>query len=162
MHDIGAGSLLATAVRTAIVLVALIGAVRLFGKRHTGELNLYDLLLVLIIANAVQNAMTRGNGHIVVAIVSAGTLMLAGWLGAALLSRRPGMERRLLGAPAVVVQDGRLLRKNLRRESIGEDELMMEVRKQGLADLASVKLAVLEIDGSVSVVPRDDPATATS
>ena len=156
MHSAEFALLTAVAVRTAIVLVALVAGVRLSGKRHIGELNVYDLMLVLVVGNAVQNAMTKTNSQLSVALVSAGTLMVLGWLAARLTARWPGLELRMLAAPTVVVQDGRLIRRNIRHEGITRDEVLTAVREQGLADLADVKLAVLEMDGSISVVPNDD------
>ncbi len=78
MSDSGPAFLAAVAVRTAIVFALLLVGVRLTGKRQTGEMNANDLLLVLVLANAVQNAMTQGNGRLAVALVSSGTLILLG------------------------------------------------------------------------------------
>lgn len=142
--------------RTAIVLLALVVGVRLFGERHTGELNLYDILMILIMSNAVQNSMTKGIGPLSVALASSGTLLVLGWLTGKLIARHPKLEKRFMGSPLVVVHEGQMLWQNLRHEGITEGEVMMEVRKQGLADLADVKLAVLEMDGSVSVVPKEN------
>ncbi len=160
MDDSGVGFLAAVAVRTAIVFVLLVVGVRATGKRQTGELNVHDLLLVLILANAVQNAMTKGDGRLSVALVSAGTLVLLGWLLATLTSRRPRCESWLVGAPTVLAQDGRAVRRHLHREGVSEGELMAAVRDQGLAGLAAVRLAVLEIDGTISVVPREEVGRA--
>lgn len=153
MNDGGLAVLTVVAARTAIVLVALIVAGRVSGKRHFGELNMYDLMLVLIVASAVQNAMTKANSRVTVALVSAGTLMLIGWFVARVDVRWPGLERRVMGAPTVVAQDGRLNRRNMRREGVTADEVLAAAREQGLADLADVRLAVLELDGAISVVP---------
>ncbi len=154
MADSGFGFLAAIAVRTALVFLALVVGLRVTGRRQAGELNLHDVLLVLVLANSVQNAMTRGDGHLGVALVSAGTLILVGWLLAALQSRFPACEKWTAGEPTVLAEDGRLLRSELRREGMTEDEVMAAVREQGLADLAGAKLIVLEVDGSISVVPR--------
>jgi uncharacterized membrane protein YcaP (DUF421 family) len=150
--------LAAIAVRTAIVLLALVVGVRVFGRRHAGEMNVYDLLLVLMTANAVQNAMTKANGHLAVALVSAGALLALGWLCGALTARRPALQARLLGSPTILVHDGRLVWPNLKREELTEREVMTELRKRGLTELDAVKLAVLEIDGSLSVVPKEHSA----
>jgi uncharacterized membrane protein YcaP (DUF421 family) len=155
MGDGGIGFLAAIAVRTAIVFVVLVVGLRVTGRRQAGELNVHDLLLVLIAANAVQNAMTRGDGHLLVALVSSGTLLLVGSLFAALQSRFPFWERQVVGVPTVLVESGRLIGRNLRREGLSEGELLAAVRDQGLADLAGVRLAVLETDGSISVIPRE-------
>jgi|SRR5581483_9535400 len=155
MADAGVGFLAAVAVRTAVVVFALLVGLRLTGKRQAGEANLSDLLLALMMANAVQNAMTKGDGHLGVALVSAGTLIFLGWLAATLLSRHPGWERWAVGGPTVIVENGRVFRRTARREGVTDQELMAAVRDQGLADVADVKLAVLECDGSFSVIPRD-------
>ncbi len=153
MIDSGLASLASIALRTAIVFVLLVLGVRLTGKRQTGEMNLHDLLMIMILANAVQNAMTAGNPHLSVAIIAASTLILLGWLLAVAVGRHPSWQTWIMGAPTVLVQDGQMLPKNMRREGVSEAELMTAVREQGLAELARVKLAVLEIDGEISVVP---------
>ena len=71
--------LVAIAVRTLLVLLALVISLRLLGKRQSGQFNIYDLALIMLLANAVQNAMTNGDGHLLVGVVSAGTLLAAGW-----------------------------------------------------------------------------------
>lgn len=154
MDTPSAGFLAEIALRTAIVFVLLVVGMRGTGKRQAGEMNVHDLLLVLIIANAVQNAMTKGNGHLAVALVSAGTLLAFGWWAATILARNPHWHAGLVGAPTVLVEEGRPLRANLDREGVTEDELMAAVRDQGLPNVSDVRLAILEIDGSISVVPR--------
>lgn len=147
--------LAAIAVRTTIVLLVLFIGLRLLGKRAIGELNLFDLLLILMIANAVQNSMTQGIGPLAVALVSGATLLLVGWAVAQLLNRHPSVERRAMGAPAVVVQNGHLSGRTIRREHLDTDAVMAAVREQGLDGLQEVKLAVLEVDGTISVVPKE-------
>ena len=151
------GLLTVIAIRTAIVLVALVAGVRIFGKRQIGGMNVYDLVLVLLLANAVQNAMTEGSGNLGVGLVSAGTLLLADRLLGIVFTKRPELEGQLLGTPTVVVEDGRFVEEHLRREGVTQDEVLAAVRQFGLSELAQVKLAVLEADGSLSVVPTDDP-----
>jgi len=153
---IGVAALLALAVRTLIVLAILVVALRLLGKRQAGEMRTLDILVVLIVANAVQNAMTKSDGHLAVGLVAAGTLILAGWLSGVVLQHRSKLETRLLGAPLVLVRQGQVIRKNLRKEGLTENDLMVAMRGRGLSDLCQAKLAVLEMDGSISVVPRDE------
>lgn len=155
MADSGPIFLAAIAVRTAIVFVLVLIGLRLTGKRQAGELNVRDMMLVLILANAVQNAMTNGNGRLTVALVSSATLLLLGWLLAYLLSRKPHWEGLAVGEPVVVVENGRPIRRVMRAEGVSQDELMAAIRQQGVLQLADVKLAVLEIDGSISVIPRE-------
>jgi uncharacterized membrane protein YcaP (DUF421 family) len=152
MASSGLSFLAAIAVRTAVVFLLLMFGLRVSGRRQAGEQNLHDLLLVLFLSNAVQNAMTKGDGRLGVALVSSGTLIVLGWLFASLQSRYPSWERRTVGTPTVIVEGGRVIRRNMRREGVTEQDLMGAVRDQGVADLAGVRLAVLEVDGSISVI----------
>lgn len=147
--------LTATIARTAIVTLLVIMALRFAGKRHTGESNTFDLMLVLIVANAVQNAMTRGNGALSVALVSAATLIGMAWIWAHTLNRWPIVERRVFGTPRVLAYDGHFVEKNLSQEDVTTDDVLREVREFGLQSVEDVRLAVLEIDGSISIVPRE-------
>lgn len=151
------GVLAAVGIRTGLVLIVLIAGIRAFGKRHLGELNVQDILMVLMMANAVQNSMTTGNGSLSVALVSASALILMGWMIGRLVTGQPSLEKGLLGSPVVIVHDGRILQRNLRREKLTENEVLAAVRKQGISGLDDVRLVVLEVDGSLSVVPKDDP-----
>lgn len=146
--------LAAIATRTAIVLIWLFLGLRIMGKRQVGQMNVYDLALLMALANAVQNAMTSGKGDLSVGIVSAGTLLGMGWLASRLFIRLPNLEERVVGTPTVLLHDGHIERENMRREHLSDRELMAALRQTGLPDPNEVKLAVLEVDGSISVVPR--------
>lgn len=147
----------AIAVRTVIVLLALLIGIRVFGKRQVGGMNLYDLALVLLLANAVQNALTEGSGRLSVGLVSAGTLLLVDRLLGIAFVKRPWLEARLVGTPTVIVNNGRLERARMRREGVSAEEILAAVRQMGLSDIADARLVVLEADGSLSVVPREKP-----
>ncbi len=149
--------LAAVAVRTAIVLTSLVVGIRLVGKRHVGEMAVHDILLILLMANAVQNAMTRGNGHLSVALVSAGTLISMGWLAAVAFRSRPILERFVSGKPTVLVHRGKVVSDNLRREQVTREQLALALRTQGVARVEDVRLAVLEANGAISVVPDTKP-----
>jgi uncharacterized membrane protein YcaP (DUF421 family) len=143
------------AARTAIVLLALLVGIRLFGKHELAGMTVFDLVVVLALANAVQNAMTKGGGALAIGIVSAGTLLAIDRLFGLVFTRRPSLESSFIGTPVVVVQNGRFERRNMEREGVTTDEVMAAVRSYGFATLRPVKLAVLEVDGSISVVPAD-------
>ena len=155
MTDASLWNLSIIAARTAIVLVALVLGIRVFGKREMGGMTVIDLVVVLALANAVQNAMTLGSGVLLVGIVSGGTLLLLDRLLGLALVRRPSLERFLTGGPVVIIQNGELQRDQMRREGLTVEEVMGAVRGYGLATLAEVKLGVLEADGSLSVVAVD-------
>ncbi len=150
---VGVAALLGLGIRTLIVLVVLIVAMRTLGKRQAGEMRTIDILVVLIIASGAQSSMTKNDGHITVSIVSGGALILAGWLGGVALQRSSALENRLFGSPLLLAHDGNLIEKNMRREGITEKDLMAAARKQGLADIHDARMAILEMDGSISVIP---------
>jgi uncharacterized membrane protein YcaP (DUF421 family) len=154
--------LLALCVRTAVVLLWVVGGLRLLGKRQLGQLNVYDLAMVMAVANGVQNAMTAGRGELAVGLVSAGTLLLVGRVFVWLFVRLPRLEERLVGVPTILVNDGHLLSENMRRECISEAELCAAARIHGLTDPRDAKLIVLEVDGTLSVVPKDAPSSRTA
>ena len=149
--------LAAIALRTAITLVVLVGAIRVFGKRDMGGLNLLDLLMVLLIGNAVQNALTQGSGSLAGALTSAGVLLLLDRAQGALFTRHPAIARRLEGEPTVLVVDGRVDRKALDVEGVSEDAIYAAMHEQGVARLDAVRVAVLEVNGTISIVPREHP-----
>jgi uncharacterized membrane protein YcaP (DUF421 family) len=156
-----ADQLLATAIKSAIVLLWVVAGLRLLGKRQSAQLNIYDLVLVMALANSVQNAMTEARGNLAIGLVSAGTLLLLGRLFTELFVRRPRWEERIIGWPTIIINDGRLVREHMRREHLTEAQVMTALRQHGLADPHDAKLAVLECDGSLSVVPRDAPSSRT-
>lgn len=139
--------------RTAIILIVVMVEIRLFGRRITGGMNVYDLAALLAVANAVQNAMTHGSGDLGVGLTSATSLLVLALLIGFLTFRSRLVRDRLVGSPRIVVKDGQVIRQNLRREGITEAEVLAALREFGVDRLDKVKLAVLEADGSLSVVP---------
>jgi uncharacterized membrane protein YcaP (DUF421 family) len=145
----------AIAVRTILVLVLMVIGLRLFGKRAVGGMNLVDLLLVLLLGNAVQNAITNGSGDLLVGLVAAGVLLLVDrWVGI-LFVRHPILESRFFGKPVILASDGKLNLLAMRHEQVSQDEVITAVHEQGLSDLSEVRLAMLEDDGSISIIPRE-------
>ena len=102
----------------------------------------------------MQNALTYGSGRLGVGIASAGTLMIMDSLLALLYIRFPALEHRISGEPTVICTDGRLDRRAMRREGVEDDELQAAMRAQGVGDLSQVRLAVLEMDGEISIIPK--------
>jgi uncharacterized membrane protein YcaP (DUF421 family) len=145
----------AIALRTLLVLAFLVIGLRLLGKRAVGGMNLVDLLLVLLLGNAVQNAVTNASGDLLVGIVAAGVLLVIDrWVGI-LFVRHPILESRFFGKPVILAINGKLNSLAMRHEEISEKEVLSAVHEQGLSDLSQVRLAMLEDDGSISVIPRE-------
>jgi len=142
------------AARTAIVALFLLGGLRLLGKRQIGQLNVYDLAMVMALANAVQNAMTNGSGNLSVGIVSSGTLLLLGFVLTLIFVRLPGLEQRVVGNPTLLVNDGQFLPDRMRRENVTEEQILAAMRQHGLTSVHEVLMATLEVDGTISIVPK--------
>ena len=148
----------ALAVRTAVIVVVVVAGLRVIGKRQLGQMNIYDLAMVMALANAVQNAMTRGSGHLLAGLVSAATLLGVSGLITAVVLRRPRLEGLLLGTPTLLVYDGRVVRPHLRRSGVTLEQLQSAVRERGLGGLHDVLTVTLEVDGTISVIPKDEPS----
>ncbi len=148
--------LLSVAVRTAIILVVLVAGIRIFGKRDVGNMNIVDIVLVLLLGNAVQNALTYGSGQLLVGVVSAGALILIDQFMGILFVRRPWIEQGLYGGPTILANDGVLDPLAMQRQGVEEDEILAAMRATGLHDLSQVRRAVLEDDGTISIIPKDE------
>jgi uncharacterized membrane protein YcaP (DUF421 family) len=143
------------AVRTIVVYVAVFAGLRLMGKRELGQMTVFDLVVILLIANAVQNAMVGPDASLQGGLLAA-FVLLVGNRGLASAGARFGRWGRLIeGTPTILVQDGRYVEPSMRKEEVEPEEVEMAIREHGLDSLQSVRLAVLEVDGSISIVPSD-------
>jgi uncharacterized membrane protein YcaP (DUF421 family) len=134
------------------IYIALLVALRLFGKREVGQFTLYDLVFILLVANALQPAITGPDtsvlGGLILIVALVGTNYLVGKL-----DNLPRFHRLFTPAPAVIVRDGQCLLDVMRREGVDKEEVEMSMREHGIADMKEVQLAVLEPDGTISIVP---------
>ena len=142
-----------------MIYVALLAALRLFGKREVGQFTLFDLVLVLLVANAVQPAMTGPDSSLVGGLIIIASLILANFV-VGQLDQFEFFHRLFTAPPTVLVQDGKMLARPCRREGVDLEELEMATREHGLERIDQVRLAVLESDGSISIVGADDAAPA--
>jgi uncharacterized membrane protein YcaP (DUF421 family) len=142
-------------IRTTIIYLALVAALRVFGRREVGSLELPDLLMIVLIADGVQNGMAGDYTSISGALIVAGTLVGWNYVLSWLTYVSPAARSVILPSPLILVEDGRLNRKNMRREMVSTDELMSLLRTEGVEDPADVKRACLEPDGELSVIRKD-------
>lgn len=140
--------------RSITIYLALLIGLRVFGKREVGQFTIFDLVLVLLVANAVQPAMTGPDSSLTGGLVIIISLLVAN-LGVAQLDRVPFFHRLFTPAPTILVKDGKILADNLRRENIDRDEIEMATREHGVENIKDVKLGILEADGSISIVSTD-------
>jgi uncharacterized membrane protein YcaP (DUF421 family) len=146
------------AVRTAAVYLVILVGLRLAGKREIGQMTVFDLVVLLLLANAVQNAMVGPDTSLVGGLVAAIVLLLFNSGVAQLRLRWPRLRRLVEGTPTLLVLHGEVIPDHLRREGVDQETLEAALREHGVADLNDVEMAVLEIDGSISIVP-DSTAT---
>ncbi len=139
--------------KTGFTILFLFILYRLLGKRQLAQFNVYDLVTLLAVASAVQNGMTMGKGQLSVGLVSATTLLLLGWLVTRLVTKQPKFEHLLFGTPMVLVSDGHVISERMKVEHVSHEELIRTMREHGLCHVSEVRLAVLEIDGTISIVP---------
>jgi uncharacterized membrane protein YcaP (DUF421 family) len=149
-------------VRTILVYFVFLAALRVFGKREIGQFTIFDLALVLLAANALQPAMTGPDTSVTGAAIIIATIFALNWLVSELRSRYPPIRRLLENQPDVVGRDGRWITRAVEREGLDDVDLEAALREHGLADVAEMKLAVLEEDGSISIVPVDETRSAAA
>jgi uncharacterized membrane protein YcaP (DUF421 family) len=140
--------------RPIFVYAFLVVAVRLAGRRELAQLNSFDLVVLLMLANTVQNATIGNDNSMVGGLIGVSALLVINYVVVRLLYRYPSVDRLLEGGSVELIRGGRVLSQNLGREAITEEELMEAIRKQGLASAAEVDRAVLETGGTISVVAR--------
>jgi uncharacterized membrane protein YcaP (DUF421 family) len=155
LPEIGS-SLLEVVLRTAVVYLFLVVVLRLTGKREVGQMSILELVVILIISNAVQNAMVGENTTLWAGLVAVLTLLGMDLGLKALTGRSRRLRRAVEGEPRLLVRDGRLLDKAVREEGVEPDQVRAAIRAHGLARIEDVRLAVLETDGSISVIPMSE------
>ncbi len=150
-------------VRAAAVYVFLFLALRLTGKRQLGQMSSFDLVVLLIISNVLQNAMIGNDNSVLGGFIGAATILLLNYGVARLVVSRKSIERLVEGAPTLLIHNGKVFEENLRRELLTRDELMAALRRQGILALEDVRVALLEETGAITAVRRESkhPATPT-
>jgi uncharacterized membrane protein YcaP (DUF421 family) len=146
-------------VRGTIMYLALVAIMRLLMRRGVGALSIADLLVIVVIADAAQNAFSKQYQSITEGIVL--ILTIIGWDYAldTLSYKFPAVRRFLHSQPLLLVRDGKVIRRNMKQESLTEQELMSHLRLQGIENLSEVKKAFLEDDGQISVIRKTKPKT---
>ena len=140
--------------RAAIVYVFLVGLLRLTGKRQVGQLAPFDLVLLLVLSNAVQNSIIGSDASLPGGLISAATLVGLNYLVGVLTFRSRKAEDLIEGRPQILIHDGRLYEDVLAGAKITRHELNAALRQAGCSEVAEVKTAMLEINGAISVLPR--------
>lgn len=140
--------------RGLIVYAFLLIILRLTGKRQVGQLAPFDLVLLLVLSNAVQNAMNGGDNSVPGGMISAATLIAVNWVVAWVTYKNKRIEVLIEGRPRLLIHNGQLFEDVLRRERLTHHELNASLRSAGCACVEDVHYAFLENNGQISIVPR--------
>lgn len=144
------------ALRTGVIYLVVLIGVRLSGKREVGQMTPFDLTLLLLLSNSVQNAMTGPDTSLIGGMVAACTLLLVNYLVADLSGVNHRFRRFIQGEPSLLVHDGKIIESHMAREHVSMDELQRALREHGIATYHDVALAVLEVDGSISCLKYEE------
>lgn len=140
--------------RALIVYVLMLLVFRFSGKRILGQVTTFDFVLLLIVAETIQNALIGPDLSMTNAMIVVFTLIGIDILLSLVKAHSPRMDRLLEGTPTVIVEDGRPLSDRLREEQVDEDDILHAARMQGLERMDQIQRAVLERNGGISIIPR--------
>jgi uncharacterized membrane protein YcaP (DUF421 family) len=144
--------------RAVLIYLFLIAILRIVGKRELGQANTLDLVVLLLVANAVQNGIIGDDISVTGAVIGAVTLFAVNELVSRTTYAFPWAARALEGDPMLLISQGKPIHEALRRSGISLPELRASARRQGFPDLAAVHTAVLETNGIVTMFRQDEPA----
>ncbi|QNN47922.1 DUF421 domain-containing protein [Thermomonas brevis] len=141
--------------RATAVYVLVMLLVRVSGKRAVGQFTPFDLVLLILIGNAVQNGINGGDNSLTGAAIMAVTLIVLNYTVALLTSRSRRAERLLEGVPVVLARDGKVFDRVLRRELVSSEDFAEALRSNQIEDIGEVRLALLETNGHITVIARN-------
>ena len=139
--------------RSAVVYLVIIIGFRLAGKRHISQLSLLDFALILLVSNAVQNAMVGNDTTLPGGIIAAMTLIAINMVLTKVFFKDDKLAHMIGGEPKLLIRNGKYVMSNLAHEEIRTDEIEEQIREHGFADISEVRTAILEMDGSISIIP---------
>ena len=139
-------------IRSICVYFFMVIALRIFGKKELSQLNASDIVLILLISNAVQNAMVGSNVSLGGGIIAAFSLFLINYIFKKVINKSPFLNQLIQSKPEILIHDGKIDFKVLSKLDITSDELDEAIREHGVDNYKHVKLAMLEINGSISVI----------
>ncbi len=153
-------SLLIVAGQTLAIYVFLVITMSRLGRSLMAGLTPYQYLIVALLGSSVETGLYHGSGSLWAGVVSATTLVVADHLTSYLLTHWPRLRRWLVGAPIVLVHNGRVIAPHLRQARLTEEDVRAAIRKHGYEHLDDVQLAMLECSGTIGVVPKSKVATS--
>ncbi len=148
-------------VRTLVIYVILMGAMRLMGKRQIGELEVSDLITTLLLSEIATLPIENPDIPVLHAVIPIITLVTLEVCMATLLSRFPGLRQKLEAPPSILICRGKLNQSELLRNRLSVEELFAGLRQQGIGDPGEVEYAIMEKNGNLSVIPKKQYSTVT-
>ena len=152
----GSHVLLQIVLRTGLIYLLVLLGVRLSGKREVGQMTQFDLTLLLLLSNSVQNAMTGPDTSLAGGAVAACTLLILNYLVAEVSGGNRRFRRLIQGQPTLLIHDGKTIESHMAKEHVSVDELHRALREHGISCIDQTALAVLEVDGSISCIKYDE------
>lgn len=141
-------------VRAVVVFAFLMVLTRVIGRRELSSLQPFDLILLIILGDAVQQGLTQDDYSLTGGLLAVGTIAVLQVLVSWISYRFPRTRSVIEGTPIVVMEDGKPIERNLKRERLDVEELAEAARQQGIAHLADVQWAVLETTGKISFIEK--------
>ena len=144
-------------IRSAVVYIAIITGLRILGRQHLGQMTINDFVLVLLISNAVQNAMVGDNtsliGGLTAGLTAALTLIIINYLLSTLIFQSSEIRKLLSGEQIILIYDGHFQEDNLKKIKITHDEIESIIREHGSEKVDDIHSAIMETDGTISIIP---------
>jgi len=137
---------------SAAVYIFLIAAIRLFGKKEFSQLSVFDIVFILLISNAVQNSMIAADMTFLGGLCSAVTLFIVNYILKYILFKYPRISRFVQGHPLMLVYEGKSVEDNMKKAKVTMMEIEEAAREHGIESIDDVNLAVLEVDGTISIL----------
>jgi uncharacterized membrane protein YcaP (DUF421 family) len=138
-----------------VVYLFVILAIRFFGKKELSQLSVIDLVFVLLISNSVQNAMVGADSTLLGGLIAAATLFIANYIFKQFMYRFPKFSKLIQGESVMLIYNGTPNHENIAKSMLTMDEIMEAIREHGVSHIEDVDLAILEVDGNISVLSND-------
>jgi len=155
MHELFSNNYLQIIFSTLVIYLFIVTAIRLFGKKELAQLSVVDMVFILLISNAVQNAMVGPDSTLSGGLVAASTLFVMNYILKYLQYKFPGFGKVVEGDAIMLIYKGKVIDEHLRKAQMTVDELLEAVREHGVPTVKQVDLAILEVDGNISVLSNE-------
>lgn len=148
-------------IRSIAVYIFMVAAIRLFGKKELSQLNSADIILILLIINSVQNAMVGNNTSLYGGIIAALALFIVNFIFKKIMSKYDFIRDLVQDTPEILIHNGKIVFATVAKLGITNEELLEAMREHGVEYYKDVKLAMFEIDGSISIISGNESLKQT-